>query len=46
MLELGSGCASVGGAVASDTRFLQFESSHWQTLIKHLITVNCVIKKK
>ena len=25
----GSGCGSVGRAVASDTRGLQFESSHW-----------------
>ena len=29
-LMLGSGCGSVGRAVASDTRGPQFESSHWQ----------------
>ena len=37
-------------AVASDTRDPQFESSHRQTHIEHLFTVNCVertkIKKK
>ena len=27
----GSGCGSIGRAVASDTRVLQFESSHRQT---------------
>ena len=31
--QLGRGCGSVGRAVASDTRGLPFESSHWQTLI-------------
>ena len=30
---LGGGCGSVYSAVASDTRGLQFESSHWQTFI-------------
>ena len=29
----GSGCGSVGSAVASDTRGPQFESSHWQKFI-------------
>ena len=29
----GSGWGSVGRAVASDTRGLQFESSHWQNLL-------------
>ena len=28
----GSGCGSVGRAVASDTRGPKFESSHWQNL--------------
>ena len=28
----GSGCGSVGRAVASNTRGMQFESSHWQNL--------------
>ena len=27
----GSGCGSVGRAVASDIRGLRFKSSHWQT---------------
>ena len=41
---LGSGCGSVGRAVASNTRGPQFESSHRQKnylYIKHLFTVNC-----
>ena len=42
----GSGCGSVGRAVASDTRDPRLESRHWQTLIKHLFTVNCVEKTK
>ena len=29
----GSGCGSVGRAVASDTRDPRFESSHWQKFI-------------
>ena len=29
----GCGCGSVGRAVASDTRDLQFESRHWQNFI-------------
>ena len=32
-LILGSGCGSVGRAVASDTRGPRFESSHWQKFI-------------
>ena len=45
---VGSGCGSVGRAVASDARGLQFESSHRQTFILdiYLFTVNCVEKKK
>ena len=27
---MGSGCGSVGRAVASETRGLRFKSSHWQ----------------
>ena len=42
----GSGCGSVGRAVASDTRDTQFESSHWQTFIEHLLAVDCVEKTK
>ena len=45
MIILGSGCDSVGRAVASDTRGLQFESSHRQILY-YLYTVNCIGKVK
>ena len=43
---VGSGCGSVGRAVASDARGLQFESSHRQTFILdiYLFTVNCIEK--
>ena len=43
---MGSGCGSVGRA--SDTRGLQFESSHRQKIIyiEHLFTVNCVLKRQ
>ena len=37
---MGSGCGSVGRVVASDSRDPQFESSHRQTFIEHLFTVN------
>ena len=45
---LGSGCGSVGRAVISDTRGLRFESRHWQIFIyiEHLLTVNCVLKRR
>ena len=43
---MGSGCDSVGRAVASDTRDPRFKSSHWQTLIEHFFTANCVEKTK
>ena len=45
---MGSGCDSVGRAVASDDRGLQFESSHRQTFLKdiYLITVNSIEKSK
>ena len=44
----GSGCGSVGRAVAFDTRGPRFESSHWQKFIniEHLYTVNCVLKRR
>ena len=38
---LGSGCGSVGRAIASDTRGLQFESGPRQTL-NYFYTVNCM----
>ena len=43
---MGSGCGSVGKAVDPNTKDPWFESSHWQTFIKHLFTVNCVEKTK
>ena len=43
---LGSGCGSVGRAVAFDIRDPRFGSSHQQTFIKHLFNVNCVEKTK
>ena len=44
----GSGCGSVGRAVASDTWGRRFESSHRQKIIniEHLYTVNCVLKRR
>ena len=41
----GSGCGSVGRAVASDTRGPQFESSHRQNFI-NTFTINCIEKTK
>ena len=43
---LGSGCGSVGRAVASNTIGPRFESSHRQKFIEHLFTVNCVLKRR
>ena len=47
-LYTGSGCGSVGRAVASETRGPRFESSHRQIFIyiEHLFTVNCVLKRQ
>ena len=45
-LGQGSGCGSVGRAVASNTRGPRFESSHRQKIIEHLSTVNCVLKRR
>ena len=44
----GSGCGSVGRAVASNTRGPWFKSSHWQTFISDIywFTVNCLEKTK
>ena len=33
--------ALVGRTVASDTRYVKFESSHWQNFISNIFTVNC-----
>ena len=46
LILLGSGSGSVGRAVASNARGLRLESSHRQTFIEHLFTVNCVEKTK
>ena len=45
---MGSGCGSVGRAVASDSRGPRFESSHRQKFIyiELLFTVNCVLKRR
>ena len=42
--ELGSGCGTVGRAVDSDTRGLQFESSRQKNL--YWTFVKCIEKKK
>ena len=44
----GSGCGSVGKAVASDTRGPWFESSRRQKFIcdEYLFPVNCVLKRR
>ena len=44
--NLGSGCGLAGRAVASDTSDPRFKSSHRQTFIEHLFSVNCVEKTK
>ena len=43
---MGSGCGSVGRAVAFDTRGPRFDSSHWQNFIEHLFIINCIEKMK
>ena len=47
-INMGSGCGSVGRAVASNNRGPQFESSHRQTFISdiYLFTVSCIEKTK
>ena len=45
MDKVGSGCGSVGRAVASDARGPQFESSHRQNII-HVLTINCIENTK
>ena len=46
IIKMGSGCGSVGGAVAFDTRGPRFDSSHRQNFIEHLFIVNCIEKTK
>ena len=43
---MGSGGGSVGRAVTSNSRGLQFESSDHQKNIEHLGTVECIKKTK
>ena len=47
---LGSGCGSVGRVVAFETRGLQYNSSHRQNFIEHLLLnlfiINCIEKTK
>ena len=40
---LGSGCGSVGRAVASDNRGLRFKSSHWQIFIQNISLLSTVL---
>ena len=42
---LGSGCGSVGRAVASNTRGLRFETSHWQNLL-NICLLSTVLKRR
>ena len=42
----GSGCGSVGRAVASDTRGQWFEARHRQIFKEHLFIVNCFVLKR
>ena len=44
--KMGSGCGSVGRAVAFDTRGPRFDSSHRQNFIEHLFIINCIEKTK
>ena len=43
---MGSGCSSVGRAVAPDFRGPWFESRHWQKIYIEHFTVNCIEKTK
>ena len=43
----GSGCGSVGRAVASNTRGPKFESSHWHSFMQNILfTFNCIENTK
>ena len=44
-LKWGSGSGSVGRAVASNTRGLRFESSHWQNLL-NICLLSAVLKSR
>ena len=43
---MGSGCGSVGRAVAFNTKGPRFDSSHRQNFIEHLFIINCIEKTK
>ena len=47
---MGSGCGSVGRAVACNIKGPWFDSSHWQNFIEHLFVnlfiINCIEKTK
>ena len=45
-LDGGSGCGSVGRAVASNSRGPRFESSLWQTFILNIYCQLCIEKTK
>ena len=45
-IKVGSGCGSVGRAVACNTRCPRFDSSNWQNFIEHLFIISCVEKTK
>ena len=45
VVALGSGCGSVGRAVASDTRGPRFESSHRQNLL-NICLLSTVLKRR
>ena len=46
MIFMGSGCGSVGRAVAFNTKGPRFDSSHRQNFIEHLFIINCIEKTK
>ena len=46
LFKSGSGCGSVGRAVAFDTRGPRFNSRHRQNFIEHLFIINCIEKRK
>ena len=45
-MNQGSGCGSVGRAVASDPRGPRFKSRHRQIFIEHLFSVNFIVMKR
>ena len=43
---MGSGCGSVGRAVAFNTRGPRFDSNHQQNFIEHMFIISCIEKTK